>query len=185
MARGRASHGLGGVLVSFYRMENIRLEILIFCNRGINDRPHIRGMLLFPFGNLSHILSSTTTVYNAALSCLNEGSQTVTKNKDRITLIRYRVYHVDCVNFHLLIDEEQTVLRKNTLHVLPGSIETTGKVPIDTDKRVNFLLCPSCFWCASYFSPDSSFIRCPSCSEVPQTAKKSLERQLMSTVSLQ
>ncbi|HJY15136.1 MAG TPA: hypothetical protein VJ225_03830, partial [Nitrososphaeraceae archaeon] len=68
------------------------------------------------------------------------------------------------MNLHLLIDEEQTVLRKNTLHVPPGSIETTGKVPIDTDKRVNFLLCPSCFWCASC-SPDSSFIRCPSCSE--------------------
>jgi hypothetical protein len=51
-------------------------------------------------------------------------------------------------------------LRKNTLS---GNIETTGKVLIDTDKRVNFL--SFMFWCASCFSPDSSFIRCPSCSE--------------------
>jgi hypothetical protein len=69
------------------------------------------------------------------------------------------------VNLHLLIDEEQTVLRKNTLLFLSGNIETTGKIPNDTDKRVNFLSCPSFFWCASCFSPDSSFIRCPSCSE--------------------
>jgi hypothetical protein len=67
------------------------------------------------------------------------------KNKDRITLIRYRVYHVGRVNLHILIDEEQTVLRKNTLHGLTGNIETTGKDLIDTDKGVNFLLCPSCF----------------------------------------
>jgi hypothetical protein len=51
------------------------------------------------------------------------------------------------------------------LHVLSGNIETTGKVLIDAYKGVNFLLCPSCFWCASCFSPDSSFIRCPSYSE--------------------
>jgi hypothetical protein len=84
----------------------------------------------------------------------------VNKNKDRITLIRYRVYHVGRVNLLILIDEEQTVLRKNT-----GNIETTGKVLIDTDKGVNFLLCPSCFWCASCLPPDSSFAKCPSCSE--------------------
>ena len=87
------------------------------------------------------------------------------QNKDRVTLIRYRVYHVGCVNLHILIDKEQTVLRRNTLHVLSGNIETTGKIPNDIDKGVNFLLCPSCFWCASCLSPDSSFAVCPSCSE--------------------
>ena len=60
---------------------------------------------------------------------------------------------------------EQTALRKNTLLVLSGNIEMTGKIRNDTDKDVNFLLCPSCFWCASCLSPDSSFTKCPSCIE--------------------
>jgi hypothetical protein len=64
-----------------------------------------------------------------------------------------------------LIDEEQIILRKNTLLVLSDNIKTTGKFPNDTDKGVNFLLCPSCFWCASCLSPDSSFTKCPSCIE--------------------
>jgi hypothetical protein len=27
-----------------------------------------------------------------------------------------------------------------------------GKISNDSDSNVNFLLCPSCFWCASYIS---------------------------------
>jgi hypothetical protein len=51
------------------------------------------------------------------------------------------------------------------LLVLSDNIKTTGKFPNDTGKGVNFLLCPSCFWCASCLSPDSSFTRGPSCIE--------------------
>jgi hypothetical protein len=69
------------------------------------------------------------------------------------------------VNLHLLIDEEQTILRKNTLLVISGNIETTGKIPNDTDKGVNFLLCPSCLWCASCLFPNFTFTKCPSCVE--------------------
>jgi hypothetical protein len=64
-----------------------------------------------------------------------------------------------------LIDEEQTILRKNTLYFLSGNIETTDEIPNDTRKGVNFLLCPSCFWCASCLSPNSTFTKCPSCIE--------------------
>jgi hypothetical protein len=60
---------------------------------------------------------------------------------------------------------EQTILRKNTLLVLSGNIETAGKIPNVSEKGVNFLICPSCFWCASCLSPDSSFAKCPSCIE--------------------
>jgi hypothetical protein len=65
------------------------------------------------------------------------------------------------MNLRLLIDEKQTILRKNTSLLLSGNIETTNK----THKGVNFLLCPSCFWCASCLSSDSTFTKCPSCTE--------------------
>ena len=72
------------------------------------------------------------------------------------------MYYLYSLNLQLLIDEEQTILRKNALLLLSGNIETTN----ETHKGVNFLLCPSCFWCASCFSPDSaSFAKCPSCIE--------------------
>lgn len=33
-----------------------------------------------------------------------------------------------------------------------------------SDKRLlHFLICDSCFWCASYIRKDSSTIKCPSC----------------------
>ena len=31
--------------------------------------------------------------------------------------------------------------------------------------EVSFLICRSCFWCASCLSPDSTFTKCPSCTE--------------------
>jgi hypothetical protein len=66
------------------------------------------------------------------------------------------------VNLHILIDVEQTILRKSTLYVLSGNIET--ETTDKTNKGVKFLLCSSCFWCASCLSPDSTFTECPSCS---------------------
>jgi hypothetical protein len=40
------------------------------------------------------------------------------------------------VTLHLLIEEEQTILRKNTLSVLSGNIETTD----DTNKGVSIIV---------------------------------------------
>ena len=31
--------------------------------------------------------------------------------------------------------------------------------------EVSFLICRSCFWCASCLLPDSTFTKCPSCTE--------------------
>jgi hypothetical protein len=68
------------------------------------------------------------------------------------------------VNLQILIDKEQAILRKNTLLALEGRSEKVDKISNDIDKRVDFLLCPSCFWCASYFSSgEVLFIRCPMC----------------------
>jgi hypothetical protein len=68
------------------------------------------------------------------------------------------------VNLQLLIDEEQTILIKNNLLVTEGDSETIGKVSNDINKHVDFLICPSCFWCASYFNfSEMTIVRCPMC----------------------
>jgi len=76
----------------------------------------------------------------------------------------------------ILIDKEQTILRKNTLIVLEEGSKTTTKISNDIDRHVHFTLCHSCFWCASCLSSkilsiiaaseDSpSLAKCPSCNE--------------------
>jgi len=71
------------------------------------------------------------------------------------------------VNLQILMDKEQTILRKNILLALEGGSEKIDKISNDIDKRVDFLLCPSCFWCASYFnSGEVSFLRCPMCHNI-------------------
>jgi hypothetical protein len=67
------------------------------------------------------------------------------------------------VNLQLLIDEEQTILMKNTLLVTEGDSETIGKVSNDINKHVDFLICPSCFWCASLTLVKWTIVRCPMC----------------------
>jgi hypothetical protein len=68
------------------------------------------------------------------------------------------------VNYQILIDKEQNVLRKTILSTLEDGSETNHNFPASTNKRVDFLLCPSCFWCASYFNfGELSVIRCPIC----------------------
>jgi hypothetical protein len=85
--------------------------------------------------------------------------------RPHVTLIRFVIYHLYSMNLQLLIYEEQTIFRKNTLFVLPSNIETTDEIQNYTRNRVNFLLCRSCFWCASCLSQDSTFTKCPSCTE--------------------
>ena len=68
------------------------------------------------------------------------------------------------MNHQILIDKKQTDQRKDTLSSLEGGSATVGKIPNDIDKRVDFLLCPSCFWCATYFNfGELTIIRCPVC----------------------
>lgn len=78
--------------------------------------------------------------------------------------LRSLLLYFNLVNYQILIDKKQTDLRKNTLSSLEGGSETVGKILNDIDKRVDFLLCPSCFWCATYFNfGELSIIRCPNC----------------------
>ena len=68
------------------------------------------------------------------------------------------------MNLQILIDKEQAILRKNTVLALESGNEKVDKISNDISKRVDFLLCPSCLWCASYFnSGEVSIIRCPMC----------------------
>jgi hypothetical protein len=67
------------------------------------------------------------------------------------------------VNYQLLLDKEQSTLRENTLSSLKHGSETNRRIPYSNDERVDFLLCPSCFWCASYFNYGEVATRCPTC----------------------
>jgi hypothetical protein len=68
------------------------------------------------------------------------------------------------VNYQLLLDKEQSALRENTLSSLKHGSETNRLIPAPPQKQVDFLLCPSCFWCASYFNfHELSIISCPLC----------------------
>ena len=66
------------------------------------------------------------------------------------------------VNFQILLDIEQSVLRKNTIANLEHGNETNRR--LITHNHKYFLLCPSCFWCASYFNYSEVAAKCPSCS---------------------
>jgi hypothetical protein len=67
------------------------------------------------------------------------------------------------VNLQLVIDKEQTILRKDNMIVLERDSKPNHEIPSITDQRKDFLLCSSCFWCASCLSPDSSPAKCPTC----------------------
>ena len=68
------------------------------------------------------------------------------------------------MNFQIVIDKEQTILRKNNLIAREGGSKTNEEITSAIDKRIDFLLCPSCFWCASFFNfGELSIIRCPNC----------------------
>lgn len=78
------------------------------------------------------------------------------------------------MNLQLLIDKEKTIMSKNTLLSMEGDGDTGGRISNDADNRVNFLLCPSCFWCASCLPSQmfrtmaaaiysASLAKCPSC----------------------
>jgi hypothetical protein len=68
------------------------------------------------------------------------------------------------VNLQLVIDKEQTILRKDNMIVLERDSKPNHEIPSIIYKRKDFLLCSSCFWCASCLSPDyPSPAKCPTC----------------------
>ena len=80
------------------------------------------------------------------------------------------------MNLQILIDKEKTIMSKNTLLSMEGDGDTGGRISNDADNGVNFLLCPSCFWCASCLpyqmlrtmavaNNSASLAKCPSCIE--------------------
>jgi hypothetical protein len=67
------------------------------------------------------------------------------------------------VNFQILLETEQSVLRKNTIASLEHGSETDRNPNTPTRNQIDFLLCPSCYWCASCFSYSEIVTRCPTC----------------------
>ena len=51
------------------------------------------------------------------------------------------------MNYQILLEKEQSVLRKNTISSLEHGSETDRRLITPTHNRIDFLLCPSCFWC--------------------------------------
>ena len=71
---------------------------------------------------------------------------------------------LELVNFQILLETEQNVLRKNTIASLEHDSETNRHLNTPTRNQIDFLICPSCFWCASYFNYSEVATRCPTCS---------------------
>ena len=77
------------------------------------------------------------------------------------------------MNLQILIDNEKTILSENNSAGMDGDGDRGGKISNDADNRVNFLLCPSCFWCASHLPSPMlrtmaaaiPLARCPSCTK--------------------
>ena len=67
------------------------------------------------------------------------------------------------MNFQILLETEQSILRKNTIAGLEDDSETDRRPNTPTHNQIDFLLCPSCFWCASYFNYSKVATRCPTC----------------------
>jgi hypothetical protein len=67
------------------------------------------------------------------------------------------------VNYHILLEKGQSVLRKNTISSLEHGGETDHHLIPQIHNRIDFLMCPSCFWCASYFNYSEVATRCPTC----------------------
>ena len=68
------------------------------------------------------------------------------------------------MSYHTLIDKEQHELRINTLSSLENGSEVNRRVATQVDTGIDFILCRSCFWCASYFNfGEMTIINCPKC----------------------
>ena len=66
------------------------------------------------------------------------------------------------MNHQILLEKEQSVLRKNTVFNLEHD-KINCRIPAPGDNRIDFVLCSSCFWCATYLNYKGVVIRCPRC----------------------
>jgi hypothetical protein len=62
-----------------------------------------------------------------------------------------------------MLDKEQSVPRKSIISSIEHDSETDRRLITPTCNQIDFLLCSSCFWCASCFSHGEVFTRCPTC----------------------
>jgi hypothetical protein len=68
------------------------------------------------------------------------------------------------VNFQILLETEQNVLRKNTIASLEHDSETDRHLNTPTHNQIDFFMCPSYFCYASYFNYSEVATRCLRCS---------------------
>jgi predicted Zn-ribbon and HTH transcriptional regulator len=76
------------------------------------------------------------------------------------TLIRYNEELSTC-EFSNRYGTERP--ERNTMTRLEHGSETARRPNTTTHSQIDFLLCPSCFWCASYFNYSEIVTRCPTC----------------------
>jgi hypothetical protein len=68
------------------------------------------------------------------------------------------------VDYHILLEKEQSALRKNNISSLKHGRETGRRIlGLGNYSRIDFVLCSSCFWCASYFNCSGGVTNCPTC----------------------
>ena len=67
------------------------------------------------------------------------------------------------MNYQILLDKDQNVLRKGVMPSPEYRNKTSRRIHALNHNRIDFVLCPSCFWCASYFDFAEITIRCLRC----------------------
>ena len=55
------------------------------------------------------------------------------------------------MNYQVLLDNQQDVRIKATISTLQAN-SVINRDATNTGPHVDFILCPLCFWCASYFN---------------------------------
>ena|ERR671919_2243544 len=64
-----------------------------------------------------------------------------------------------------LICKNQSIIQNNYNLFVSLKVKASERRNARISDEVSFLICRSCFWCASYLSPDFTFTKCPSCIE--------------------
>ena len=67
------------------------------------------------------------------------------------------------MNYQVLLDNQQDVRIKATISTLQAD-SGINRDAINAGPHVDFILCPLCFWCSSYFNIGKlSIVHCPNC----------------------
>ena len=65
-----------------------------------------------------------------------------------------------------LICQNQSLIQNNYNLFVSLKVRVSERRNARISDKVSFLICQSCFWCASCLTPDAdSFAKCPSCTE--------------------